>query len=79
MKTATAIQTKSRFQSNPNKSMEFRLILGVSFALSLIWVSVLRGVTAPWRFSAQKQTSHKSIFEEARSLAQTCASFAFMG
>jgi len=79
MKTATAIQAKSRFQSNPNKSLEFRLILGVSFALSLIWVFVVRGLITPWRFKAQKQTNHKSIFEEAKSLAQTCASFAFMG
>lgn len=67
---------KSLSKFKRTESVEFRLIFAAAFAVFLIAATVERMLPLGWLKRGQ---SRKSIIEQAKEAANTCAAYAFMG
>ncbi len=67
---------KSLSKFKRTESLEFRLIFAAAFAVFLVAATVERLLPLGWFKRGQ---SRKSIIEQAKEAANTCAAYAFMG
>lgn len=78
---ALTIDNRRRSQSKfkRTESIEFRLIFIAAFAVFLVAATVERILPMRWLRKRADRSPRKSIFEQAKEAANTCAAYAFMG
>lgn len=78
---ALTIDNRRRSQSKfkRTESIEFRLIFIAAFAVFLVTATVERILPVHWLRKRADRSPRKSIFEQAKEAANTCAAYAFMG
>ena len=75
----TLRRNASPARARKEEAIEFRLIFMVSFAIFLLVATFARLLPRDWRPYPAGPEGYASVFDEARSAANTFVPFAFMG